>query len=107
MKPRLSKEKLSALKVGDSLIRSLGGIANHKVVVTEIRNSIITVSTPPDDDQNVNEVIKKTAELLGVGLHKDAKIERPNWTFSLNTGAEIDIELGWDGIVTGSFLSEE
>lgn len=75
------KEYLSSLKVGDKVTRLLSS-ANIPMAQTiwKIENNLIFTE---------NHMIKGEA----------------GWQFSLETGAEIDEELGWDGVKkTGSVL---
>lgn len=99
------KAKLEHLKVGDKVVRMLAGTIPLKMVVTEIKNSIITCM---DEDKNKSiQSVREGARLVGAQLpENDDEIEAPNWTFSMNTGGEIDVELGYDGINTCSYIKE-
>lgn len=76
---------LSDVKVGDRMIRLLGGVVPVEVIVGI-----------------VNETTFKVGSADGVISVEDG------WTFSKKTGAEIDEDLGWDGEThTGSFISKK
>jgi hypothetical protein len=71
----MTKAKLDALKVGDTVTRMLAGTVAMPLKVTAI------------DD------------MIRCGH------DGMEWTFHRQTGAEIDMRFGWDGITqTGSFL---
>lgn len=79
--------KLFDVKVGDVLIRELGGALKHPVKVCKVEEETITCSST-EGDQNPFVV---TCE--------------EGWRFLKSTGAEIDEDLGWDGIThTGSII---
>lgn len=105
MEKILTKDQLKALQVGAKLFRALAGTLKQPVIVTRIYGAVITVSTLPEEDKKVNHKIREAAKTLSIPIPEDATIERPAWTFSVNTGCEIDTDLGWDGIITGSFLT--
>lgn len=70
-----NQAKLKALKVGDTVIRMLAGTVAMPLTITAI------------DD------------MIRCGH------DGMEWTFHRDTGAEIDMRFGWDGVnVTGSFL---
>lgn len=74
--------KIKDVKVGDKLIRLLGGKLEIPVIVGEV-----------------------TDDTIKVGSEDGIIPWEEGWTFNRITGAEIDEELGWDGItVTGSFI---
>lgn len=74
------------VKVGDVVSRSLGGGKPHDIIVGEIKDGIIYAG---------NYMVGTTK---GEGA----------WGFRVSNGAEVDEDLGWDGItVTGSFLVKE
>lgn len=76
------QQKLAHVKVGDVLTRILGN-KPMPVLVGKIYNSIIYVG-------NMDQKFPISWE--------------EGWTFSMTTGGEIDIDLGWDGIHTGSYI---
>lgn len=107
---------LRDIKVGDRMIRTIGapkGIETE-VIVTKIKGAVISVTIPPERVERVKKGVTNMAKGMrekffkGVNdIEMDLLVDKvPEWTFSMNTGAEIDIELGWDGIATGSFLSK-
>jgi len=73
---------LKDIKVGDKLIRLLGGSVVMRVIVG-----------------SVNEKTIKCGSADGFVPWEDG------WTFNRENGAEIDEDLGWDGItITGSYI---
>lgn len=79
----------SYLKPGDKVTRMLAGTVPMMVVVGLIEDGLIYCGS--------ND-----------GYVKPDKVE--GWSFRIENGAEVDTDLGWDGIkTTGSFLkhSEE
>lgn len=74
--------KLQTIKVGDRVRRLLAGTVRMELIVGEVTETTIKC------------------------MSADGAINLENgWTFSRQTGAEIDEELGWDGFThTGSFL---
>lgn len=73
------------VKVGDIVSRSIGGLKPHDIIVGEITDGIIYAG---------NHVVGTTKK-------------EGAWGFRVANGAEVDEDLGWDGIkVTGSFLIE-
>lgn len=86
MKARISKEELATLKVGDFVERSLGGTVPMKMKVIGINERIICVNILEEGDIDFGPT---------------------DWEFHRETGAEIDEDLGWDGItITGSYLTK-
>ncbi len=75
-------KKLAKVKVGDELTRMLGGKIPMQVIVGKI------------DDIHVF-----TSSADGIITLEEG------WKFRIDTGAEVDEDLGWDGIVkTGSYI---
>ena len=71
--------KFGHIKKGDTITRMLGGELPMELVVTEIDEEFIYCG--PKDE---------------------------GWKFRRGNGAEVDEELGWDGIIkTGSILVED
>lgn len=77
--------KFDDVKVGDKITRLLGGEVPMKVVVGKIENGIIYTSS------------------------EDGIVPlKHGWKFNQANGAEIDEDLGWDGItITGSYLIKD
>lgn len=76
--------KLENVKVGDKLTRLLGGSIPMEVIVTIVNEKTVICGSP-------DGFVKGT--------------EEDGWTFNRQNGAEIDTDLGWDGVtVTGSFI---
>lgn len=77
--------KLEDVKVGDKLVRMLAGTIPVDVVVTIVREDVIYCGS---------------ADGFVSGTEEDG------WKFNRSNGAEIDEDLGWDGITsTGSFIA--
>lgn len=105
----ITSDSLAKLKVGDKLIRLLGGIVQTKVIILNIQDGIITVTV--EKKINNEKLAEKVAQYTGIPKVKLMETlegqQLPTWEFSAVTGMEIDLELGWDGIkVTGSYLAE-
>ncbi len=95
------KEYLESLKEGDKVTRLLGGTVPMLLIVKEVRGAIIILTTPPEDDLEGAMMIGKI--LSG---RDQSGMKAPTWDFSRTTGAEIDIDLGWDGYSTGSYIKQ-
>ena len=77
-----TREKINNLKLGDTVTRMLAGTLSMPVVIQTIEEDIIICGSPD-------------GFITG----------REGWTFNKDTGAEVDKDLGWDGITkTGSYL---
>ena len=75
----LQKQKLQEFQPGDTIIRLIDGSIPHTVRVCKV---------------TVSEII------CGFCNHHDEM-----WVFNRSTGAEVDEELGWDGVKkTGSII---
>lgn len=76
--------KFSYLKIGDEVTRILAG-KPMKLIVGFIAEGVIHTGSP------------------------DGSVPwEQGWKFNIETGAEIDEDLGWDGLrTTGSFLVKE
>lgn len=99
-------KEIKDLVVGDHLTRILGTI-HLPVVVTKIEEGIITVQSSESREEQIKiiEGGRRVVEmLLGVKRDYPPITELPDWTFSTLTGREIDEDLKWDGIRTGSYL---
>lgn len=72
------------IKVGDTVVRLLADKVPMELVVVEVSEKLIHATIP------------KRAN-----LERDPGFE---WTFSRKNGAEIDLGIGWDEDMTGSFL---
>lgn len=92
------------VQVGDRVTRMLGGQIAMELVVLKIESDIITCGLPPEKHQKAREQIQRASHTTGVPLSEEEKNSLPEWTFSINNGAEIDPVLGWDEQYTGSFL---
>lgn len=79
----MNRTDFKDLKIGDELIRSLGGVM-MVVVVGYIDDKVFKVGS------------------------KDGTISWDiGWTFNKETGLEIDEDLGWDGVTkTGSYIKQ-
>lgn len=77
-----NRTDFSTLKVGDHLQRSLGGSRPMWVIVGQITETTFKVGS------------------------LDGRVSwEEGWTFSKETGLEIDEDLGWDGkTTTGSYI---
>ena len=77
--------KFGHIEVGDRVTRLLAGTVPMKLIVGKVDDNFIYTATP------------------------DGAINIENgWKFRRENGAEVDEELGWDGIkMTGSFLTLE
>lgn len=98
--------KVSELQVGDRVIRMLGGKIPMKMIVIEVNSSTITCVMEPKDELESREKVEALAKMFGMNDDDAEKIasSTPKWTFSTETGGEIDIRLGWNGKITGSYL---
>lgn len=99
-------KEIKDLVVGNHLTRILAGI-HLPVVVTKIENDIITVQSSESREEQIKiiEEGRRVAEMfLGVKRNYPLITELPNWTFSTLTGGEIDEDLSWNGVNTGSYL---
>lgn len=77
--------KFGHIEVGDRVTRMLGGTLPMKLIVGKVDETFIYTATP-DGKINVDE----------------------GWKFRRDNGAEVDEDLGWDGIkATGSYLTLE
>ena len=86
MKARISKEELQSLKVGDFVERALGGTVLMKMKVVDITDRIVCINIPKKGEPDFGPA---------------------DWEFHKETGAEIDEDLGWDGVnITGSYLTK-
>jgi hypothetical protein len=101
MKNPLNKEQLASLEVGDIVERALAGLVLLETRIVSISDTLITVE-PNETLEKVTADVKKGAEI--VGHEAPQSVEMPTWTFSKETGGEIDEDLGWDGKRTGSYL---
>ena len=78
--------KIKEVKVGDVMTRILGGHP-MKVVVGVVKEDVIFCGS-------IEGFVPAT--------------EDAGWQFRRDTGAEVDADLGWDGIkITGSYLKIE
>ena len=78
--------KLTEIKVGDRATRMLGGSMPMEVIVTIVNEDHIFCGSE-------DGFIKGT--------------EEDGWKFNRANGAEIDEDLGWDGVtMTGSVITE-
>lgn len=106
------KSNLKDVKVGDTLVRCIGsGTPLHVLVeVVRIKGSVVWVSIPKEQLQEVRRDAMKKLNILEAAFKYEKQFSKeelensPEWTFSINTGGEIDTFLGWDGIYTGSYL---
>jgi hypothetical protein len=74
--------KFGHIEVGDRVTRLLAGTVPMKLIVGKVDDTLIYTATP-DGVVNIDE----------------------GWKFRRDNGAEVDEELGWDGIkTTGSYL---
>lgn len=100
--------KLKDVKVGDKFLRMLGGELAMPVVVATVKGAVVVVRP----DLSREEILRNMQlgkdyleKLMGKELHDELKPEATGWYFSIHTGCEIDVELGWDGLsITGSYL---
>lgn len=76
--------KFGHIKKGDVVTRILGGVVKMQLVVGDVDDNLIYCSS------------------------KDGIVDlESGWKFRKENGAEVDEDLGWDGITyTGSFLTE-
>ncbi len=90
---------LKEVKVGDELTRILGAFSIHPDIFFEYNESL---GNPISLQVMVGYA---TDKIIKVGS-KDGIIPwQDGWTFNRENGAEIDEDLGWDGITkTGSFI---
>lgn len=79
-----SNLKFGHIKKGDALIRLLSGVLPMKVVVGDVDDTFIYTGS------------------------EDGKVHyKEGWKFRRDNGAEVDEEIGWDGITqTGSYLKK-
>ncbi len=90
---------LASLKPGDKATRILGGRVILPVIVHSIEKDKIVVIA---DDPQWKERIIEMAKTMEIPL---SEVTLPTWDFHPTTGAEIDEDLGWDGVTkTGSYL---
>ena len=98
------------IKVGDKLIRLLGGEVECKVYVSSIDETNNTFQVMVDDEtaEEQRKKIQGLAHALGYNLpFLTDEMSLPSWTFNLSTGLEIDEDLGWDGkTYTGAYIKE-
>jgi hypothetical protein len=74
--------KFGHITVGDRVTRLLAGTVPMKLIVGKVDDTLIYTATP-DGVINIEE----------------------GWKFRRDNGAEVDEDLGWDGIkTTGSYL---
>lgn len=99
-------KEIKDLVVGDHLTRMLADIP-LPVVVTKIEDGIITVESSESREEQI-KIIEDGRRVVEIffGLERDYPpiTELPNWTFSTLTGGEVDEDLGWNGVNTGSYL---
>lgn len=99
--------KLKDVKVGDKLTRILARKLHIPVYVSEVRGSVITVK-PDIDKETMLSYMQKGKDWIEKISNREDDIQlMPEvvcWHFSMITGGEIDVDLGWDGINTGSVL---
>jgi len=108
----IKAKNLSHLQVGDRVIRYLSDRAvSMAMVVASKKDGIITCG-PVEDSAIIKERIVAAARWAGMSdlqineIMADTKL--PTWDFLEATGAEVDEDLGWDGITkTGSWICEE
>jgi hypothetical protein len=92
------------VQVGDRVTRMLGGQIAIELVVLKIESDIITCGLPPEKHQEAREQIQRASHMTGVPLSEEEKNSLPEWTFSINNGAELDAMLGWNEQYSGSYL---
>lgn len=81
------------IKEGDTFTRMLAGTIPMKLKVVKVTDTIIT-GQATERSPLVDRVFPNS--------------ELPCWTFLRATGAEIDLELNWDGISrTGSYIDPD
>lgn len=102
MKPNL--KFLQSLKVGDIVTRMLAGTIASELTILNIHNSIIKAGLLPSKEDTEGMKKVKLAITGDDKLPKDDQDGWITWDFSLNTGGEIDTDLGYDGINTCSYL---
>lgn len=81
--PPLTKEELSKIKVGDKVKRAIPGTPSDEFIVINVQPGVITI----------NKVVP-THSLDG-------------WTFSSETGYEIEERFGWDGSKPITYLTKK
>lgn len=97
--------KFKDVKIGDRLLRKIRySSIEHDVIVKAVKGAIITVELPPEAKaiEKVSQRLEMIAKIFGSTA--EDTVMNVDWTFSMNSGGEIDIDLGWDGINTGSIL---
>lgn len=95
--------KFKDVKEGDLFVRLLAGKIPSRVKVLKVKGQVLTCGLEKGMSEQEKEKLLQTAKL--VGITPPINMIEPEWTFSATTGGEIDTELGWDGIHTGSFLT--
>lgn len=103
---------LKDIKVGDKFVRCIGPKCELKidVVVTKVLNAVVWVAIEPDQLPEQRHRAMALAGIVNEALNYEKQFTKeeleksPEWTFSINTGGEIDTVFGWDGINTGTFL---
>lgn len=88
------------MKVGDQVIRMLGGSIPVKVIILSIEENVITVGSAESLEEQERK-IRQGAAFVGTKIEKFIP---PTWKFNAATLGEIDEDLEWDGFTTGSYL---